>query len=94
MDPNTVVRRPAVDSPSPITDGRSYLLAELQSQLRPMLTADEASELLGIRKPQVYALARDGTLPSVRVGRLVRFNRDILLDWIANGGSRHPAGPQ
>ena len=94
MDPTTVVRRPSVDTEPPARDSSGDLLAHLQQQLKPMLTADEAGELLGIRKPQVYALARDRILPSVRVGRQIRFNRDILLAWIAKGGSEHPAGPQ
>jgi excisionase family DNA binding protein len=59
-------------------------------QLPPMMTASEASALLRIRKPQVYALARDGIIPSVRVGRKVRFNRDRLLRWIDDGGAGLP----
>ena len=94
MDPTTVVRRPNGNNEPTALDATGNLLAHLQQQLKPMLTAEEAGELLDIRKPQVYALARDGILPSVRVGRLVRFNRDILLAWIAQGGSQHPAGPQ
>ena len=62
--------------------------------LPAMLTADEASTLLRVRKPQLYALARDRVIPVVRVGRQVRFNRDRLLEWIDNGGSQPPAGPQ
>jgi excisionase family DNA binding protein len=57
--------------------------------LPPMLTASEAGTLLRVRTPQVYALARDGVIPSVRVGRAVRFNRDRLIAWIEAGG----AGP-
>ncbi|MBA2668530.1 MAG: helix-turn-helix domain-containing protein [Trueperaceae bacterium] len=56
-------------------------------ELPPMLTADEASDLLRVRRPQVYALARDGIIPSVRVGRAVRFSRARLEQWIADGGA-------
>lgn len=55
--------------------------------LPPMLTAPEAAHLLRLRAPQVYALARAGILPSVRVGRAVRFDRDRLLKWIGAGGA-------
>ncbi len=58
--------------------------------LPPMLTATEASALLRVRLPQVYALAREGVIPSVRVGRKVRFNRDRLLRWIDDGGTGFP----
>ena len=61
----------------------------VEHDLPAMLTADEAAQLLRIRKAQVYAYARDGVVPSVRVGRTVRFNRKQLLSWIDNGGSRH-----
>jgi excisionase family DNA binding protein len=53
----------------------------------PMLTAPEAARFLRVRAPQIYALARDGTIPSVRVGRAVRFDRDRLLRWIDGGGA-------
>lgn len=55
--------------------------------LSPMLTAAEASAILRVRVPQVYALARDGIIPAVRVGRAVRFNRDQLMRWIESGGA-------
>jgi excisionase family DNA binding protein len=58
--------------------------------LPPMLTADEASTMLRVRKPQLYALAREGIVPAVRVGRAIRFNRDQLQAWIENGGAPHP----
>lgn len=66
----------------------------VEHELPAMLTAEEASTLLRVRKPQLYALARDRVIPVVRVGRQVRFNRDRLLEWIDNGGSPHPTGPQ
>jgi len=50
----------------------------VERPLSPMLTAAEASTILRVRVPQVYALARDGILPAVRVGRAVRFNREQL----------------
>jgi len=59
-------------------------------QLPPMLTADEASTMLRVRKPQLYALARDGIVPAVRIGRAIRFNRDQLRAWIESGGAPHP----
>jgi len=55
--------------------------------LPPMLTAPEAARFLRVRAPQIYALARDGTIPSVRVGRAVRFDRERLLRWIDGGGA-------
>ncbi len=59
----------------------------VERHLSPMLTAAEASAILRVRVPQVYALARDGVIPAVRVGRAVRFNRDQLMRWIEGGGA-------
>ena len=61
--------------------------ATVERPLSPMLTAAEASTILRVRIPQVYALARDGVIPAVRVGRAVRFNRDQLTRWIESGGA-------
>jgi excisionase family DNA binding protein len=67
----------------------------VERPLSPMLTAAEASTILRVRVPQVYALARDGILPAVRVGRAVRFNREQLERWIENGGATaRTAGPE
>jgi excisionase family DNA binding protein len=41
-----------------------------------VMTASEVGDLLGIPTSTVYRLARNGTLPSARLGRTVRFLRD------------------
>lgn len=45
-----------------------------------VMTASEVSDLLGIPTSTVYRLARNGTLPSARLGRTVRFLRDDVED--------------
>ncbi|HST39418.1 MAG TPA: helix-turn-helix domain-containing protein [Conexibacter sp.] len=44
------------------------------------MTAAEVGEMLGIPTSTVYRLARNGTLPSARLGRTVRFLRDNVED--------------
>lgn len=68
------------------TDGQHWQ-ATVSDGLPPMLTAKQVADLLMIRRPQVYTLAREGVIPSVRVGRTIRFNRDRLLAWIDAGGT-------
>lgn len=41
-----------------------------------VMTAAEVGDLLGIPTATVYRLARNGTLPSARLGRTVRFLRE------------------
>ncbi len=52
-----------------------------------LLTADQVAEILQISKARVYDNARSGIIPSVRIGRLIRFSEKALDDWIARGGT-------
>ena len=50
--------------------------------VEPLLTADDAAELLRVRRSTVYELARNRRLPHVKVGRRVLFVRADLAAWI------------
>jgi excisionase family DNA binding protein len=52
-----------------------------------LLTAKETAQLLKVTLPRVYELARTGLIPSVRMGRQVRFHEAKLIEWIEQGGS-------
>lgn len=45
------------------------------------LTASEVSERLGIPEYSIYAMAREGELPCLRIGRRVRFRLKDLERW-------------
>ena len=47
-----------------------------------LLTVREASQVLHINRYLIYRLARDGDLPAIRVGRMVRFRPEDLREWI------------
>jgi excisionase family DNA binding protein len=48
-----------------------------------LLCAEDVGELLGVAPGFVYALARRGELPCVRIGeRYVRFRADTVELWI------------
>ncbi|MFL6213322.1 MAG: helix-turn-helix domain-containing protein [Blastocatellia bacterium] len=51
-----------------------------------LLTAKAIAEAWGLPLPRIYELARTGVIPSVRIGRQVRFPEDALRDWIRSGG--------
>ena len=55
---------------------------ELPLLSEPLLTADDAAELLRVRRSTVYELARNRRLPHVKVGRRVLFVRSDLAAWI------------
>jgi len=45
----------------------------------PLLDVDEASAVLNIPKSYVYDLARQGKIPSIKVGKYLRFQRRALM---------------
>jgi len=62
---------------------------------RRLLTADEVAGIRRVPRSFVYALARRGELPTVRIGdRYVRFRAAALEVWIANNESTARVGTQ
>lgn len=50
-----------------------------------IMSATEVADLLGIARPTVYAWAREGRMPSVRLGpRKILFRRSSIAQWIEN----------
>jgi excisionase family DNA binding protein len=47
----------------------------------PLLTAEQAAELLNVSKWWVRQEARANRIPHVRLGRNVRFDAEALEDW-------------
>ena len=48
-----------------------------------LITAREASTILGLRLPRVYELARSKKIPFVRFGiKQIRFDPEILQAWV------------
>ena len=57
-----------------------------------LIDAQGAGDILNLRIKQVYMLAKQGIVPAVRVGRLLRFDPVALRRWIAEGGQGFEAG--
>lgn len=47
-----------------------------------LLTLQEAAQFLGIGRNTLYVAAREGRIPSFKVGALVRFDVDELRAWL------------
>ena len=47
-----------------------------------VLTVTEVAEYLGITSDTVYRKARSGDIPALRIGRLWRFPKDVIDDWL------------
>ncbi len=56
-----------------------------------LLTAKETAEILAVKLPRVYELARrKDILPVgvvIRLGRQIRFSEAALRQWVEDGGS-------
>lgn len=65
-------------------------------QLPQVLTADEVAQLLRVSRKTVYSSFKRGEIPGGRkVGSALRFSRDRVIQWLAEGqehGSRSPRG--
>lgn len=80
------------DGAAPTRDPRGSLPLPRPDRL---LTADDVAEILGVPRSYVYALARRGELPTVRVGdRYVRFRCRSLQRWIEDCETTEQRGTQ
>jgi excisionase family DNA binding protein len=50
--------------------------------MTPLLTAQDVADRLGVSKDWVWAQARAGTIPHVRLGRHRRFRAEAIEAWI------------
>jgi excisionase family DNA binding protein len=51
-----------------------------------LLTAKEVAPILQVTEARVYEMSRENLLPTVRMGRQVRFDEEELRNWIKAGG--------
>lgn len=68
-------------SPSGIDSGNRIVSEKIPPQ-KQLLDTKEASELLGIKKNTLYEWVIQRRIPFVKVGRLTKFRRDSLEEWL------------
>jgi len=52
------------------------------------LTVRTLAGLLDMSEQTVYKLLREGVIPGrVKVGKSVRFNKEVVMDWLHHGGA-------
>lgn len=50
-----------------------------------MMTTKEVAEYLRLHEITICKYASEGLIPCVRIGRVWRFDKDKIDEWIANG---------
>jgi excisionase family DNA binding protein len=77
-----LVLAPALKPETPPADRETPARVDLSL---PLVDADCIAELLCVKRKRIYELARrpDDPLPSVRIGRAVRFVRQQVEEWVA-----------
>lgn len=61
--------------------GPTATVVEIIRSFRRALTVTEVSTLLTVKPNTVYAQAKAGNMPCVRIGKSVRFDPAILAAW-------------
>ena len=57
-----------------------------------LISAETLAPLLGVSKARLYLLAKDKIVPSISVGRSVKFDPEQVRKWIESGGKSYPGG--
>jgi excisionase family DNA binding protein len=52
--------------------------------MTPLLTVDDVAERLGVTKDWVWAQARAGRIPHVKLGRYRRFREEAIEEWLTD----------
>jgi excisionase family DNA binding protein len=57
-----------------------------------LLTLRQCSELTGLPRWRLYDLVSRGQIPSMRVGKTIRFSEAALVAWIRKEHAQHQTG--
>ena len=57
-----------------------------------LLKVERVAEIFNLSEERIYALAREGILPVVKLGRQLRFSEDAIREFIQNGGKSWSGG--
>jgi len=50
--------------------------------MEKLLNIEEVSKLLGVKIPTIYGWISEGIIPHIKLGRLVRFDRKEIIEWV------------
>ena len=50
--------------------------------MESLIGIDEVAEILDVKESTVYSWVSEGYIPHIKLGRLVRFDRREILEWV------------
>ncbi|KHL95364.1 hypothetical protein QW71_12930 [Paenibacillus sp. IHB B 3415] len=53
---------------------------------RRTLTVSEVAEMIGVSSTSIYQSCREGAMPHLRVRSRILFHREVIEEWMKNGG--------
>jgi excisionase family DNA binding protein len=76
-------RPPATASSADMISASTNLIALVEKRSGAW-SAPELAELLGCTGKHIYALAKSGRLPHLRIGSMIRFDPAATAEWLRN----------
>jgi excisionase family DNA binding protein len=65
--------------------------ATIVSKDDEFLNIDELSKLIGLTKPTIYGHVHRKTIPFIKKGKMLRFSKQDILNWLQDGKSQSKA---
>jgi len=56
-----------------------------ESILAEIMTTKEMAKYLRLHQITICKLSKEGRIPSIKIGRVWRFDREVIDKWIAKG---------
>jgi len=54
--------------------------------LDKLIKVHDLAEQWSLSEDRIYTLAREGIIPSIRIGRTLRFSPSAIQEFLSNGG--------
>ena len=76
------MQRAASGRMSPPATAVRPIAAERVAGLDSLLSAEEVARIVGVRVDYIWALCRADEIPHLRFGRVKRFRRSAIAEWL------------
>src|SRR4051812_1835148 len=60
----------------------------LEERMNILLTVEELAKYLKIKPDTIYKKVRKGELPAIKLGKLVRFPKELIDQWISDQATK------